>query len=108
MGSGRRKVIWSVQAASALNEAVGYVSADSPSAGIQLLEAALEAGSRLAELSERGRVVPEVGSPTVRELFVFKYRLMYEIANQEVHVIAFVHGARDFVQWQAGKVEDPD
>ena len=29
-----------------------------------------------------------------------------EIADQEVHVIAFVHGARDFAQWQAQKSED--
>ena len=100
MGSGRRQVIWSAQAASALDEAIGYVSGDSPSAAIQLLEAALDAASSLAQLSERGRIVPEVGSPTIRELFVFKYRLMYEIRPDKIAVIAFVHGAKDFTGWQ--------
>jgi len=106
MGSGRRKVIWSAQAASALGEAVGYISADSPSAAIKLLETTLEVAVSLDVHAERGRVVPELGSSTVRKLFVFRYRLMYELTRDEVQIIAFVHGARDFAQWQAEQHKD--
>jgi len=98
MGSRRRQVIWSAHAASAVDEAVAYISADSPSAAIKLLESAVNIAAGLAEHAERGRVVPELGSTTVRELFVFKYRLMYELTPKEVQVIAFVHGARDFTR----------
>jgi plasmid stabilization system protein ParE len=65
MDPGRRKVIWSDQARSALDEAVAYISQDSPSAAIRLLEEALDAGASLAELAERGRIVPEVGSAKI-------------------------------------------
>jgi len=106
MGTGRRQVIWSAQAASALDEAIGYISADSPSAAIKLLETALDVGASLSVHAERGRVVPEVGSSNVRELFVFKYRLMYELTPDQVQIIAFVHGARDFARWQAEQQRD--
>lgn len=100
MGSRRREVIWSKQAAAALDQAVAYVSQDSPPAGIRLLEAALGAASSLAALADRGRVVPEIGSPVTRELFILEHRLMYEVAENQVHVIAFLHGARDFARWR--------
>lgn len=75
--------------------AVGYISADSPTAAIKLLETALDVGASLAVQAERGRVVPEFGAETVRELFVFKYRLMYELTPKEVQIVAFVQGAKE-------------
>jgi len=42
-------------------------------------------------------VVPEIGDPTIRELIIFryKYRLLYRVVEHEVHILAFIHGARD-------------
>jgi plasmid stabilization system protein ParE len=45
--------------------------------------------------------VPEENDPTIRELFVFhSYHLLYRViaADHEVHVLAFVHGARDLAK----------
>ena len=58
--------------------------------------AALDAAGTLATLWDRGRVVPDVGSESTRELFVLRYRLMYEVRDKEIGVLAFVHGARDY------------
>ena len=52
--------------------------------------------------------MPEVGLSTIRELFVFKYRLMYELVPEEVRIIAFIHGARDFAQLQSGQQKELD
>ena len=41
-------------------------------------------------------MVPESDDPTIREVFVFRYRLMYKIHDDRVLIVAFVHGARDF------------
>jgi len=90
------RVVWSQAALSALEEALEYIAADSPSAARHVAEQAMAAADSLAMLSERGRVGPEVGDPSVREVFVFRYRLMYELAANEVRILAFVHGARDF------------
>jgi plasmid stabilization system protein ParE len=101
MGVGRREVIWAATAARALSDAVEFVARDSPQSARQVLVEALEAADTLAEFSERGRLVPEVGSSTARELFVYQYRLIYEIRDSEVVIIAFLHGARDFrrIEW---------
>jgi len=61
-----------------LDEAVGYVAPDSPAAAERLLVEALDAAASLTTLSERGRRVPELDEPNIRELFVKRYRLIYE------------------------------
>jgi plasmid stabilization system protein ParE len=41
--------------------------------------------------------VPEENNPSVREIFVQSYRLIYRIVEEgkEVHVVNFLHGARE-------------
>ena len=85
-----------------LDAAVGYVAENSIEAATRLLSEALEIAGSLATLSERGRRVPEVHSPNTREVFVQRYRLIYEVQRAEVQVLAFLHGARDFETWQRG------
>jgi plasmid stabilization system protein ParE len=77
-----------------LDDAVSYVAQDSHLAAERLLIRALEAASSLDVFSERGRIVPELNQPNVRQLLVQRYRLLYEVTPGEVRVLAFVHGAR--------------
>ena len=41
-----------------------------------------------------GRVVPEKDDESIREIFVFQYRIIYEILVSEIHVLTVVHGKR--------------
>ena len=91
-----RPVDWAASARAALDEVITYISQDSSQAAIEVLEKTLEAGASLATFAERGRIVPESNDPTIRELFVFRYRLMYEVREERVIILAFLHGARDF------------
>jgi len=95
-----RPVIWTDSASAALDEVVEYISQNSPQAGIDFLERALGVADSLSILSERGRVVPEVGDRTLRELFVHHYRLLYRVEDTRIVVIGFLHGARDFTTWR--------
>ncbi len=45
----------------------------------------------------------ELDIPAVREIFVRKYRLVYEVAPSKITVIGFLHGARDFNRWWRGE-----
>ena len=81
-----------------LDDAVADIAQDSRPAAERLLIQALEAASSLDVFSERGRVVPEFAKPTVRELFVQRYRLLYEVTPDGIHILAFVHGARDLTR----------
>ena len=65
-----------------------------------MLIRALEVADTLSTLSERGRVVPELGEATLREVFVYEYRLLYRVRQDRVIIRAFLHGARDFSKWR--------
>ncbi len=103
MGRRKRRVVWTDEARRALEEALEYIAQDSSDGARAVLEQALAAASGLATLSERGRVVPELNDPHLREVFVFRYRLLYEVAPSEVRILALLHGARDFVKWRRGE-----
>lgn len=96
----RRRVIWAPRAQTSLDETVDFVARDSPAGARRILEQALSAADSLATLSERGRVVPERNDPRLREILVFRYRLLYEVDPDVVRIVAFLHGARDFASWE--------
>jgi toxin ParE1/3/4 len=98
-----RSVVWAESAHAALDEVVAYIAQDSRQAALDVLDRALDAAAALATLSERGRVVPELDDPAIREVFVHRYRLLYRIERSRVVVVAFLHGARDFAKWRHGR-----
>lgn len=100
MARQHREVIWTLQGRTTLDEIISYIAADSFIAAQKLLERALQAADSLSTLSERGRIVPELENPSIRELLVGRYRLIYEIHENTVDVLAFIHGARDFAKWR--------
>lgn len=65
-----------------------------------MLSQALDAAASLSTLSERGRVVPELNDLSIREVFVFRYRLLYQVREKTVVILTFLHGARDFHTWR--------
>lgn len=60
------------------------------------MDEAKSAARSLRTLSQRGRVVPEIGDESIREIFVKNFRLIYELGEREIVVLAFLHGARRF------------
>jgi plasmid stabilization system protein ParE len=101
-----RRVIWAESAQQALDDVLGHIAADSSDGAIRVLIRALEVAASLSTLAERGRVVPEVGDSTLRELFVYDYRILYRIYEDRIVIRAFLHGARDFAKWRGE--EEPD
>lgn len=77
-----------------------YVAGSSHQGAQLVAQRALEVADSLATLSERGRVVPEAQDPTIRETFVYSYRLMYHVSDTRITIVAFIHGARDFERWR--------
>ena len=90
------KVILTPQAQDDLRDIVSFIAQNNPtrakSFGNELIDLALT----LAELPERGRVVPEISEPSVREIVHRPYRIIYEIFPEQnvVYVLRFWHGAR--------------
>jgi toxin ParE1/3/4 len=90
-----RRVVWTQLARSDLGVTADYISMDSPRYAAAFVREVRDAARSLRRFAERGRVVPEFDDPRLRELIVRSYRLIYYVDPKTVHVIAFVHGARD-------------
>ena len=95
-----RRVVWALRARRALEEAVEYVAADSPQAAAAIVTQVLAAAASLTDLSDRGRIVPELADPILRELLVDPYRLLYEVHGDLVWIVGFLHQRRDFERWR--------
>lgn len=54
------------------------------------------AAERLADFPESGRLIPESGPLRLREIFVHNYRVIYELAREEVLIKGIRHGAQRF------------
>ncbi len=91
-----RRVVWTPGAREGLNDTLEFIAEDSPAAASRVLDVVLDAADSLQLLSLRGRIVPEISDDRVLEIFVFSYRLIYEVSDDQVQILAFIHGARDF------------
>ncbi len=100
-----RRVVWANSARIALDEVVEYVTREPRESAIHVLTRVLETAASLSTLPERGRVVPELSDPAIRELFIYRYRLLYRISDDVVVIVAFLHGARDFAAWRRSQSE---
>jgi plasmid stabilization system protein ParE len=92
-----RKVIWSFEATDDLDTLSEYIAKDSLFYAAAFTREVLDASSSLHKLSERGRLVPELGNSEIRELLIRDYRLIYTIEESRIVILALVHGARDLM-----------
>jgi len=91
-----RRLRWTETALGDLEHSADYIARDSPRYSAAFVRRIRDAARSLKTFAERGRVVPELADPQVRELLVGSYRLIYEIRGREAAVVlALVHGARD-------------
>lgn len=90
-----RKVIWTYEASADLEELAEYIARDSDYYAAAFVQEIRDASRSLNELSERGRIVPELRNFDLRELFVREYRLIYSIEETRIVIIALIHGKRD-------------
>jgi toxin ParE1/3/4 len=83
----QKRVVWSAAAIADLNAIAEYIARDSEQYASTVVTQILEAAADLDELSERGRVVPEVADESVREVFVFNWRLIYHVQRESVAIL---------------------
>lgn len=90
-----RKIVWSFEATSDLGAIADYIARDSAFYATAFVQEIRDASRSLKDFSERGRIVPELSNPNIRELFVKEYRLIYSIEEVCVVILGIIHGKRD-------------
>ena len=89
-------VAWSNQAKADLRHIFEFIADDSRHYARKVTQDIVEKTNALNELPRLGKAVPEVGDDNVRELSLYSYRILYEITEQDIFILAVVHKRRDF------------
>ena len=89
------QVHWSEPALADLRDIVSFVARDSPAYAARLASRISGAPRRLAAFPRLGQVVPELNQPSIRELWVRPYRIIYLIRDPDCFILAVVHGSRN-------------
>ena len=96
MGNGQRRVVWTPSARDCLDAILEYIADVAPEATEKVLDGILNTAASLDVYATRGRVVPELRDEAIREVFAFRYRIIYRVASNEVQLLAVIHGAMDY------------
>jgi toxin ParE1/3/4 len=93
-----RKVTWTLPAVMDVEDVRDYISNDSERYASAFVKELYEVSETLSTFSERGRIVPELKEPYLREIFVKRHRIIYEVFPDKVEIHAVIHMSRDFIK----------
>ena len=92
-----RSVLWTVQARDDLTAISEYIGRDSAHYAAITVTRLTEAAEQIGQFPESGRIVPELGDSSVREILRRPYRIVYRlVGNDHVHILTVYHSARIF------------
>lgn len=90
------RIVWAPQAVEDVEAIRTYVARDSPHYADLVLEQIVAAVALLASSPRSGRVVPEVGDESLREVIHGNYRIVYRLRHDIIEIATVFHGARLF------------
>ena len=89
-------VTWTANAKLDLRHIYEFIAHDSRFYAKKVSQDIVAKTNILDGLPKIGKQLPELDGPNVRELSIYSYRIIYEIADSDVYVLAVVHKRRDF------------
>lgn len=89
-------MIWSDPAKADLRSIHDFIAHNSRHYAKKVTQDIVAKTDVLDELPRMGKVVPELGVDTIRELSLYSYRILYDIKAPDVIVLAVIHKRRDF------------
>ena len=88
------KVHWTRNAVDQLVNIYEYISLNSPTYGKQMVGKITRRSEQIADHPLSGRKVPEYEAQDIRELIEKPYRIIYRIRQDQIDVLAVIHGAQ--------------
>jgi plasmid stabilization system protein ParE len=85
---------WSQRARADLKAIHAHIARDSPRNATTVAREFLQRAEEIPSTPRAARVVPELGDPTIREIPVHSWRLIYQLRDEHVFVLTLVHKRR--------------
>jgi len=92
----KRNFYLTKQAALDLQEITEYIARDSVENAIRFADELLAVCQSIQDFPEKGRIVPEVGNPHIREVIHKNYRLVYTVHKGKIFILQVFSAARLF------------
>jgi toxin ParE1/3/4 len=89
------KIHWTDSAESHLDAIYTYIAQDSPQYAKRTVDRLTRRSQQLAKFPFSGRRVPEYEIDPIREIIEGPYRIIYHIRDDQIDVLAVIHGAMD-------------
>ena len=91
----RVNIIITESAYTDLEDIENYISQDSPTIARKFINKIFDRIEQLYSYPTSGKPVPEIKDPSIRELLLNKYRIIYQVVDeQNLNIIRIVHGSR--------------
>lgn len=89
------EVRWSRKAIRQVQQVARHIELDSPWQAQRVVQKIYAVPEALSWSPAKGRIVPEYGDPTLREVSVFSWRVIYRMKKPElIEIVAVIHGKR--------------
>ena len=90
------RLVWAPQAIQDVEAIRAHIARDSIDYAGLAVARIVAAVERLADHPRSGRVVPEFGDESIREVIHGSYRIVYRLRHDVVEIATVFHGARLF------------
>ena len=89
-----RELSWSPEAVEDVQAIAAFIERDSAWYAQVVVAKIAEVAEAISDFPDSGRIVPEIGNSSVRERFVYSYRLIYRVERNGILLAAVIHGSR--------------
>ena len=99
-------VIWAEPAKIVLKAIHDFIASDSKYYAKKVIQDIIDSTNIIETYPLIGRKVPETDDENIREIFVYSYRILYEIKSEKIYIIGIIHGRRDFISTHIYKLNE--
>ena len=99
-------VIWAEPAKTDLKAIHDFIASDSKYYAKKVTQDIIDRTNIIETYPAIGRKVPEIDDENVREIFIYSYRILYEIKSEKIYIIGIIHGRRDFISTLVYKLNE--
>jgi len=89
-------VEWTDKAKSSLRSIYNYIRNDSGFYAEEVRYKFITESEKLNKFPRLGRIVPETSNENIRELFIYSYRMMYEIIEDNIYILSIIHSKQNY------------
>ena len=88
------KVYWTLNAIRHLTNIYEYIALNSPTYARRMVDRITRRSEQISAQPLSGRKVPEYEAEDIRELIEKPYRIIYRFKQDQIDVLAIIHGAQ--------------